>query len=108
MRSSVVHPLQGSADRNTSQFRVPFTLRYPYFHEWRQRLTRHTFPTFIDDTLLKVGPEIWAAAASEAGISVCEIGCSEGVYTSILAEKFPNSKFWASDIGEGEIIKCNQ
>jgi len=86
---------------------VPYS-RYPYFHEWRQRLTRHTFPNFVNDALLKVCPEIWSSAASEAGISVCEIGCSEGIMTSILATKFPNSKFWASDIGESEITKCNK
>jgi len=86
---------------------VPYS-RYPHFHDWRQKLTRHTFPAFMNDALLKVCPEIWSAAEAENGISVCEIGCSEGVYTGILAQKFPNSKFWASDIGESEIKKCNE
>jgi len=86
---------------------VPYS-RYPNFHNWRQTCTRHSFPKYVDQSLLRVCPEIWEAAASESGISVCEIGCSEGILTSILAEKFPNSKFWASDIGESEIVKCNQ
>ena len=71
-------------------------------------MTPHTFPAFIDDALLQVCPEVWAAAASESGISVCEIGCSEGVYTSLLAQRFPHSRFWASDIGHKEIAKCNE
>lgn len=86
---------------------VPYS-RYPHFHKWRQQNTRATFPTYVNNGLLQTCPEIWSAAASKSGISVCEIGCSEGVLTSILAEKFPNSKFWASDIGESEILKCNE
>ena len=86
---------------------VPYS-RYPNFHSWRQICTRHTFPVYVEDSLVRIRPEIWESAASESGISVCEIGCSEGILTSILAQKFPNSKFWASDIGESEIVKCNE
>jgi len=86
---------------------VPYS-RYPNYHNYRQAVGRHTFSAYVENKLLHICPEIWEAASSESGISVCEIGCSEGILTEILAQKFPDSRFWASDIGEEEILKCNE
>jgi 2-polyprenyl-3-methyl-5-hydroxy-6-metoxy-1,4-benzoquinol methylase len=80
---------------------VPYS-RYPTFHEWRHKLTSFSFPGFIDDSLLPACPEVWSKAEVE-GISVCEVGCSEGILSLLLAQRFPKSKFWASDIGLSEI-----
>jgi len=86
---------------------VPYG-RYPDFHPWRKQLTTFTFPTFVEKGLIPAAPQLWKAAESAEGIQVCEVGCSEGVLTSILATKYPNSNFWASDIGQSEIDKANK
>ena len=86
---------------------VPYS-RYPRFHAWRQQITKLQFPSLIEDSLIPACPEIWEAARGADGISVCEVGCSEGVLTSLLAKKFPSSHFWASDICPDAIANANK
>ena len=85
---------------------VPYS-RYPKFHGWRQEIMRLDFPEFIERSLIPACKDVWVAADSKEGINICEIGCSEGVLTSLLAKQFPNSKFFASDICPEAIAKAN-
>ena len=44
---------------------------------------------------------------SEAGISVCDAGCSTAVQTIMMARKFPNSTFFAFDVSSDAVRQAS-
>ncbi|WP_320174315.1 class I SAM-dependent methyltransferase [Maridesulfovibrio sp.] len=81
---------------------IPYE-RYPRFYSFMEQLADAKHRDVLVQTFLPsvLGGEI--VRRMKKGISVCDIGCAEGVALEVMAQVFPASQFTGIDISEDSL-----
>ena len=67
----------------------------PALYDAMQRSSGLRYQNFLIDTWLTDMPDV--VAMLERGVDVADVGCGKGTALMIMAEAFPNSRFWGYD-----------
>lgn len=76
---------------------VPYS-KYPLFHQWREGVMNISFTKEAMLTMIGYVPGLLGKL--EAGIEICDLGCSTGVAPFKFAETFPKTEVYGYDISE--------
>ena len=76
---------------------IPYDL-YPEFHDFMAELGNAKHHEVLVDVFLPSVDEGRLVQKLQRGITVCDLGCAQGVATILMAEAFPNSRFTGIDI----------
>lgn len=82
--------------------------QYQPFYAFMEELANAKHEQVLIDTFL---PSVQGGAIVERlhqGITVCDIGCADGLVLNLMAQAFPHSKFVGFDIDEKSIRKAEQ
>lgn len=78
---------------------IPYE-RYPRFYSFMEQLADAKHRDVLMQTFLPSVLDGEIVRRMEKGISVCDIGCAEGVALEVMAQAFPASQFCGTDISE--------
>jgi len=90
---------QGVLEGMKSGNGIPYE-RYPKFYDFMEELADAKHRGVLVSTFLPSVMDGEMVRRLEKGISVCDIGCAEGVALEVMAEAFPQSLFTGTDISE--------
>jgi 2-polyprenyl-3-methyl-5-hydroxy-6-metoxy-1,4-benzoquinol methylase len=76
---------------------VPYA-RFPKFQQLMAEMSAQVHDAALFDGTLTLVPGILDRLAE--GIDACDVGCGEGHAVNLMAERFPQSRFWGFDISE--------
>lgn len=100
--------LAGVEDKLIESFRngggVPYS-EYPRFHEVMAAESAQTIVAALEPHIIPLVPGL--KEKLEAGIDVLDVGCGSGRAMTVLAEKYPNSRFAGYDFSEEGIARAN-
>ncbi|HMS08889.1 MAG TPA: class I SAM-dependent methyltransferase, partial [Pyrinomonadaceae bacterium] len=100
--------LAGVEDKLIESFRngggVPYS-EYPRFHEVMAAESAQTIVAALEPYIIPLVPGL--KEKLEAGIDVLDVGCGSGRAMTVLAEKYPNSRFAGYDFSEEGIARAN-
>ncbi len=89
---------------------VPQSVFAPEMYTTMQRSSALRYDNFLVDTWLADMPDV--VAMLERGVDVADVGCGRGTAITLMAEAFPNSRFWGYDAFapqiEGAIEKARE
>lgn len=77
--------------------------RYPHFQQFMSQLADAKHRQVLVSEFLPAVDQGRLVERLAAGISVCDMGCAEGVALRLMAEAFPSSRFVGIDISEDAI-----
>ncbi|WP_319764165.1 class I SAM-dependent methyltransferase [Maridesulfovibrio sp.] len=98
---------QGVLQGMKSGIGIPYS-QYPKFYSFMQELADAKHRDILVQTFLPSVMDGEMVRRLEAGISVCDIGCAEGVALEVMARAFPESHFTGFDISEESIINARE
>ncbi|TIH17046.1 class I SAM-dependent methyltransferase [Marinifilum sp. JC120] len=78
---------------------IPYE-RYPKFYSFMEQLADAKHRDVLVQTFLPSVMNGEMVCRLKNGISVCDIGCAEGVALEVMAQAFPKSQFTGTDISE--------
>ena len=84
---------------------IPYEM-YPGFYRFMTELGDAKHRQVLVDTFLPSVAQGGVVRKLKEGISVCDVGCGEGVALMVMAEAFPKSRFLGIDISKGVIEKA--
>ena len=84
---------------------IPYE-RYPGFYRFMTELADAKHRQVLVDTFLPSVDRGGVVRKLKEGISVCDVGCGEGVALMVMAEAFPESRFLGIDISDSVIRKA--
>ncbi|WP_421903321.1 class I SAM-dependent methyltransferase [Maridesulfovibrio sp.] len=90
---------KGVLDGIKSGVGIPYE-RYPKFYSFMEQLADAKHRDVLVQTFLPSVLDGEMVRRMENGISVCDIGCAEGVALEVMAQAFPASQFTGTDISE--------
>ena len=76
---------------------IPYD-HYPEFHDFMAELGNAKHHEVLVDDFLPSVDDGRMVQKLQRGITVCDLGCAQGVATILMAEAFPNSRFTGIDI----------
>lgn len=84
---------------------VPYS-EYPRFHEVMAAESAQTVVAALEPYILPLVPGL--TERLEEGIDVLDVGCGSGKAMTVLAAKYPNSRFAGYDISDEGITRANK
>ena len=78
----------------------------PELYTTMQRSSALRYNNFLISTWLPDMPDV--VAMLEAGVDVADVGCGRGTALALMAEAFPNSRFWGYDAFEPQIAGARE
>ena len=84
---------------------IPYEM-YPGFQRFMNELANAKHREVLVSQFLPSVEKGQMVKKLKSGISVCDLGCGEGVALMLMAEAFPKSRFLGIDISENVILKA--
>ncbi|HAS88277.1 MAG TPA: methyltransferase type 12 [Desulfovibrio sp.] len=96
---------QGVLDGMKSGEGIPYE-KYPKFYSFMEELADAKHRDVLVQTFLPSVMDGEIVRRLQKGISVCDIGCAEGVALEVMAQAFPRSQFTGTDISEESLANA--
>ena len=85
---------------------VPQSAFPPRLYEAMQRSSALRYRNFLLDTWLPDMPEV--VEMLESGVDVADVGCGRGTALTMMAQAYPNSRFWGFDAFAPQVDGANE
>jgi SAM-dependent methyltransferase len=85
---------------------VPQSAFPPQLYEQMQRSSGLRYRNFLLEVWLPEMPDV--VAMLEGGVDVADIGCGRGTALTMMAEAYPNSRFWGFDAFAPQVEGANE
>lgn len=99
-------PFEQLIDAFKSGGGVPQSAFDPQLYDAMQRSSGLRYRNFLLDTWLPDMPDV--VAMLERGVDVADVGCGRGTALTMMAEAYPNSRFWGFDAFAPQVEGANE